>query len=1221
MDKKFLAIVLGVLLAAGMSVPALAQMELYSNLPPFVTQNVPPNIMLIVDNSGSMYRFAYFDGWNTASPSDDNWGDNSSNPSTGFNPAYTYYGYFEPTYWYSYGNSRFTPAALKSSRAKGAAEWDGNFLNWLTMRRVDVLRKVLTGGDADSSGRLNCQSPDDTSRGAYRRVSSAQNYTPYSGTVDFTVYKSGSTPTIKKGSDSYVLNIVTVNPISGVLQRIGGKARWGLAFYSPNTSGLTHATDQGGFVQAALQTRDNASLTSSVVNEINLTDPSTNTPLAEVLWTMTGYYAQQASLLGGPGPMYKNGDYQINSGVDPYNYGTGGSPIYAWCAKSFVLLVTDGEPCADGYLPSSIANYAQGRSAYNCNSTSNIMTDPCYCESCSAGGYVPGIEDVALWAHTNDLRSDLSGRQNYDFYGVFAFGAGSRLLKYACINGGFIDQNGNNLPDLQAEWDEDGNNEPDTYFAAPSGQELEAKIEAAITSILRRVASGTAVSVLATSAEGEGSLFQAYFRPGVIEGTREVSWPGYLQGLWVDQYGHLREDTTPDKRMVYTQDRIIKYVVGVGGETVVEKYSDTDGNGYADSTTPDATVPLENLSPLWEAGKQLALRSASDRVLYTYVDLDNDGVKDSGEWMLFNAGNAATLRPYLQAADTTEATNIINFIRGEQITGYRDRQLTVAGTANQVWKLGDIIYSSPSVVGKPISNYDLIYRDSSYLDFTRDNAERDVMVYVGANDGMLHGFWTGVFHEGDDPSTPSVQETGWYSTSALCSTFGQELWGYIPYNLLPHLKWLTSTSYTPNVHVYYVDLEPVIADVKVSGQWRTVLIGGMRFGGGPITVTADYGSGTATSRTFRSAYFALDVTVPNSPELLWEFTDARLGYTLALPSVVKIGTDYFVVFGSGPNDVASASSSQQGRIFVVDLVSGQLRRVIDTSANGFVAQGISLDTDVNFSTDVLYLGETYSSAGVYYGKMHRLVTGESSNPATWTLSTLFATEAGQPVTSAPSAAYDTSRHLWVCFGTGKYLCTYDKADVRQQSVYGVKDPCYAGGCTTTVSRTNLRNTTAVVMGADCNVTGAGSGINNETQLVDAVQTGAGWYRNLFYNGTQPSERVIQKPIILSGRLVFTTFRPTDDMCGFGGSGRLYGLNFLTGAPPCIPVFGNAPGGFLELGGGVPSRPTVHRGRAPRSGAPPTTTILVQNSNNQIQAEEGTFGAGQETGVILWRELR
>ena len=108
---------------------------------------------------------------------------------------YKYYGYFDPDYWYTYTSNRFITTAPKTGsgitgeRAKAAAEWDGNFLNWLTMRRVDIVRKVLTGGKTTSGegtgyDRLIGEKADCDSRGMYKQIATAENYVDntYSGT-------------------------------------------------------------------------------------------------------------------------------------------------------------------------------------------------------------------------------------------------------------------------------------------------------------------------------------------------------------------------------------------------------------------------------------------------------------------------------------------------------------------------------------------------------------------------------------------------------------------------------------------------------------------------------------------------------------------------------------------------------------------------------------------------------------------------------------------------------------------------------------------------------------------------------------------------------------------------------------------------------------------------------------------------------------------------------
>jgi type IV pilus assembly protein PilY1 len=289
--------------------------------------------------------------------------------------------------------------------------------------------------------------------------------------------------------------------VTGVLQdTVGARARLGLTFYN---------TNEGGFVQ------DGVSGTSlnSVVGHINSNRPTTNTPLAETLWTVTGYFAQQASMLSGPGPRWNTGDFGIGTaaGQDPWNYGTSGTPRRPICAKSFVLYITDGEPCSDGNLPATLANYASGKSAFNCSGGScpsvakpNGGSFPASTfPSCGAGGYTAGIEDVALYMHTTDLRSstlgssDISGTQNLTLFTIFAFGKGSTLLRYASINGGF-DDNGSHVPSPQATWDKNNDGEPDNFYEAFDGAELENAARDALSGILKRASSGTAPAARGT---------------------------------------------------------------------------------------------------------------------------------------------------------------------------------------------------------------------------------------------------------------------------------------------------------------------------------------------------------------------------------------------------------------------------------------------------------------------------------------------------------------------------------------------------------------------------------------------------------------------------------------------------------------------------------------------------------------------------------------------------
>lgn len=1057
-----------------------AIMEDYCTAPPYVIQNVPPNIMIVLDNSGSMFNFAYSDGFNTTTRTDDNdcdgvdedgdgngtVGDDADTTAacTGFAtpgtyPTFKYYGYFSPDYWYTYGSTKFTPTAPKTgsgltgARAKVAAEWDGNFLNWLTMRRVDIIKKVMTGGKGTptiSPTRLLGKQADYSSRGIYKSTVAADtpNYTQYSGAKTYT-FNSGGGGTSSfdvSGGATFSVDVDILSsalPLEGVLQRaVGAKARIGLTFYRPNTG-----SDNGGYVRVVV---GGGSL-SSTITQINNMSPDSNTPLAETLWTVTGYFAQDTTIEGSPGPRYASGDFQISNANDPLNYGTGGQPVYRSCGKSYVLYITDGEPCADGSLPATLSDYASGKSSYNCSGSNCPAVAPFSASTfptCGAGNNVAGIEDVALYAHTTDLRSStigvnaIDGTQNLTMFFVFAFGKGSTLLRYAAINGGFEDSNGNNIPDLQSEWDNNSDNEPDTFYEATEGAELETSIDAAFSTMLRRASSGTAASVLA-SGEGRGAnLLQAVFYPRRAFGNDVIGWTGSLQNLWyyVDPlftYSNIREDTTADEILHLQSDYIIRLYFDTAASppsTKAKRYIDSNGDGAPNSQT--TTVSFESIGNLWEAGKLLWSRdiTTTPRKIYTTID----GTSFLANY--FSTTNASTLASYLQVSTTTEAENIIKYTHGEDITldanidgvnDYRARTVTI-GADTHVWKLGDILDSTPKISSwVPLNKYYEVYNDNTYANFAATTAittppvnyKGRGMVFAGANDGMLHAFNLGLLED-------SWTGQGTYQKARLTGAdLGKEMWAFIPKNALPYLKYITDPDYC---HIFNVDLTPFIFDASIGGNagdakpadgssWRTVLIGGMRTGGacrGTATACTSVsgedrdGDNVADKDCVNtpvdvggasvgySSYFAIDITDQNNPVLLWEFSDPQLGFATTGPTVVRIGNgsqngDWFVVFGSGPTGPISTQdtqfmgrSDQNLRLFIFNLKTGPGVNnadviVKDTGIQyAFAGSMISsaIDTDLNYMDDAVYIG---------YTKMNTAdggatATARLTNPYKWT---------------------------------------------------------------------------------------------------------------------------------------------------------------------------------------------------------------------------------------------
>jgi len=807
-------------------------------------------------------------------------------------------------------------------------------------------------------------------------------------------------------------------------------------------------------------------------------------------------------------------------------------------------------------------------------------------------------------------------------------------LWYAAKYGGFKDSDGDNTPNLVGEWDDDSDGTPDTYFNAANPLKLESQLAKALTDILNRSSSGTSVSVLATAAEGEGALYQAYFFPSKTEDGEEKKWIGHMHGLFLDTFGNLREDTNQDGRLVYSDDKIVQSFYDTdSGESKVNKFLDADGDGKADSTLPNSTGPISDIKPIWEAGEELALTDPVDRKIYTWVNENHDGVVDAGEFREFKDTEKTTLRPYLRAADDNESADIINFIRGDQITGMRDRLITIPSlNAQKVWKLGDIVYSTPTTVAAPRERYDLLYGDTSYQAFYNQYKNRRNVVYVGGNDGMLHAFNAGFYNPGDDSSTAGVTERGYFDAGAG-KTLGQELWAYVPYELLPHLKWLTMPEYT---HVYYVDLKPKIVDAQIftpdadhPNGWGTVLIGGMRMGGKDITVT-DTGFSSPTTRTFQSAYFVLDITNPEAPpKLLASFTDNDLNFTTSAPAVIRVtdggGTaKWLFMVGSGPSDYDGISTGT-GVIKIVNLATGALEATFSTGlTNAFMGDAINVDGNLDFNGDVAYIGSSFISGGNWRGRMHRLSIQNQFDPTNWVLSTLYETNTG-PVTAAATAAFGTNNKLWIYFGTGRYFTSADATDTSQQRFYGLKDPCWNDTtltCVTTLTDATLRDTTGIQIFTDASVANAGSDINFN-DLYSTSLTYDGWYYNL-----ASKERVLAKSAVLGGAVFFTTFIPNGDECSAGGNSQLWSLYFETGtsyppedpptstecpSPPCeVPVSGGA----IE---GLPSAVGIHigaRGGVCKGGV----TGFVQQSTGTISQSCQEPPESFRSGVKGWRDF-
>jgi type IV pilus assembly protein PilY1 len=1034
----------------------------------------------------------------------------------------------------------------------------------------------------------------------------------------------------------------------GIIDTLTDDVRFGLAHYAGSSG------DNGG----KIDTYVGFGMVTNMITSIHNLVPDTWTPLAETLYESVRYFRQDDPYYANSPADYIKGAGGANMIRDPYWYkftdlDASLTDMYVPCAKSFVLFLTDGESTHDQNIPGagsgacSLTNIKGCSSGYRFAGTTVGQTYP------SSG--TDYMIDVAFWARTNDMRpgietdvpttwrQGLPVTQNVTTYPVFMFGTGSTLLKDTAITGGFADLNSNGLPDCNTIPAEcyrdtdsdgvirsDGTDDPLTYYEGDDGYSLETSILNAINAILKRSSSGTAASVLA-SGEGKGAnIVQAIFYPKkTSDNSEEINWIGTLQTFWyyIDPFfnkSSIREETDDNGELNLVNDRIVQFYFD--SKTMARRSVDTDGDGDADTSLEP--VEFEQVKTLWEAGRLLWNTSAADRTIYT---LDPSDSTPPLSRLSFDTVNKTALIDYLQAGSQDEAEAIIRYIRGEDdpvVAGiaYDYRQRTVALDLNhdgdvtdtvtingasisesaKVWKLGDIVNSTPKILSWTyLNNYDQVYFDTSYGDFLDTAGYKDRgMVFVGANDGMLHAFKLGSLEIlCRDCQTPA-------RLSGI--DLGKEVWAFIPKNVLPYLKYNADPNYC---HIYNVDLSPYIFDASINGNpdglkdvnsWRTVLIGGMRLGGACKDAASTNGVQVPAAGKGYSSYFAIDVTDQNNPTLLWEFSDPALGFATTGPSVVRIGDGdktkngkWFVVFGSGPTgpiDTATHQfrgySDQNLKLFVLDLVTGNLQRTIDTGiAEAFAGSMINTtnDPDLDYNDDAVYIPFVKrNAAGLWEdGGIGSIFTKESQDPANWVWRKVI--DGAGPVTSSVQRLQHKNKgQLWLYFGAGRYYSTLDTGAgdlTKRWKIFGFKDPCFSASgydtaCITEISLGNLDNVTAIADVKD-----------NPDDVV------TGWYINLDTAGTgYGAERVITDPLATTlGVVFYTTYKPYTDICAYGGKTVLWAVQYATGDAPSslkgIALIQVSTGAIEQVD--LSSALTEHGGRSSVEieGVPPTAQGL------------------------------
>ncbi|WP_238946212.1 pilus assembly protein [Vandammella animalimorsus] len=761
-----------------------------------------------------------------------------------------------------------------------------------------------------------------------------------------------------------------------------------------------------------------------------------------------------------------------------------------------------------------------------------------------------------------------------------------------------LDVTGTNASNRQSDLWHMALNSRGKFYPVENG----ARLTAAFTEIFQRISADTQPGTTSTTASGSNNVFTDV---GLFTSTFDSSkaWKGYVEAWTLDVNGQKTPNTT----------------WGMNG---------TDPRNTADM-----------LDALTE-------NDIRQRVILTTNDATQQGVPfvwqtASGTHPLSNAQRAALSNGQ---ADP-EGENRVNFLRGSRLLEGADPNFRVRQS-----RQGDIVNSSIWYVGKPASGYGA----ASYLQFansTRQNAG-DAMIYVGGNDGMLHGF--------------SAQD-------------GKERIAYVPKGLVPGLHALTLPNYG---HQFYVDGSPFAGDAEINSTWKTVLVGTLGAGGRGYFVL-DVTDPQNFSVNNAASLVLLDATeIPRSPTGQPDpaGVDSDLGHIFGAPvrhetypmraaQVAKMNNNrWAVVLGNGYN-----SANEKPVLYIqyldgarevhkIQAITAATATPENTAANGLSAPRL-MDINGDDQPDVIYAGDLKGNLwkfdvtsnspndwGVAFGGQplftacERTAGGQVVSPCV-----------RQPITVAPTVrAHPNGNGVLVAFGTGRNLTMVDRSDTEQQAIYSVLDN----------TRYKLRNTGSNLLevhpgGTQGNATiPAPQALPATTVLISqavtpAVQTGTGasvgtnfwatshnavdwnnpqtkgWFLNLpesgerlletmpFYDGSNILAVNSQVPARGSADLLDETCTAVPE----SGERYLTLLNIVSGLPPSVQLMDLDGDGFYNASDNNVSRMSL---------LPDSMTAIKTGRHTLVTSSGGGQSVPQENKLALmpiqalrpsWRQLQ
>ena len=599
------------------------------------------------------------------------------------------------------------------------------------------------------------------------------------------------------------------------------------------------------------------------------------------------------------------------------------------------------------------------------------------------------------------------------------------------------------------------------------------------------------------------------------------------------------------------------------------------GELVAQRVNPNGSFNVDsNGNPVfeWSAASELDSISPNSRNILTYEATDEEGrdfvITGSPATTGLSIPQRMDLRMPIPAMPVPPALvqTRVDYLRGDtsdEGTDFANGEmrirapLTTTDGITTGGKLGDIVHSSPVFVGEPpfANRFGGAFPSSvgnTYFEFRTANQTRDELVYVGANDGMLHAF--------------QVSD-------------GIERFAYVPNALLNKIGEYTNPNYS---HQFFVDSTPSVNDVYIepppngggSPQWRTVLVNGLGAGG--------------------QGYFALDITEPSSIDtnsVMWEFTDnddVDLGFSYSVPIIAMSNApssgdkDWVAIFGNGYNNTepdGSVSTTGNAVLYIAfleegyngwsigsDVIKLDTGNGIAQSADGMRPNGIGgvtgIDTDGNGTVDRLYAGDLQGN--IY------IVDISGTNTSSWDIrSNLLFTatydtgapiDTLQPITTKPTVIENPEGGYIVIVGTGSYFTADDALNSDTQSIYGLWDD---PNDTSTISKYSPSDLVEQEFSTI---------VDNNGLVIRTVSTNTvdyslstpprGWFIDFDIpppgssSGVQfPGERPVRNLQLRNNQLFFSTVIPQDGMsCSATSGGFGLSVDPLTGSVGTDVIF-------------------------------------------------------------------